>query len=154
MTHYRFRSTWLLPGTEPGRVFGAVTDLGGYPRWWSDVREVRRVDDDTAELVCRARLPFRLVVRMHREHQDERTGRLRVRLTGDLEGVLEGTVRPAEHGTLLEITQDVLARKQLLRRLDAVARPIFRANHALMMRRGRRGLQTHLTGNGNANTRD
>jgi hypothetical protein len=142
---YRFRSSWLLPGTAPERVFGAVTDLAGYPRWWSDVRAVRRVDDDTAELVCRSRLPFRLVVRMHREHQDEHAGLLRVRLTGDLEGTLAGAVRPTGTGTLLEIIQDVHARKPLLRRLDTVARPIFRANHALMMRRGHRGLRSYLT---------
>jgi hypothetical protein len=141
---YRFRSTWLLPGTAPERVFGAVTDLAGYPRWWSDVRTVRRVDDDTAELICRSRLPFRLVVRMHRVHQDERAGLLRVRLSGDLDGVLAGAVRAAGAGTLLEITQDVQARKELLRRLDAVARPLFRANHALMMRRGHRGLSAYL----------
>jgi hypothetical protein len=142
---YRFSSTWLLPGTAPERVFGAVTDLAGYPRWWSDVRTVRRVDDDTAELVCRSRLPFRLVVRMHRDHQDERAGLMRVRLSGDLDGVLAGTVRAAGADTLLRITQDVQARKELLRRLDAVARPIFRANHALMMRRGHCGLLTYLT---------
>jgi hypothetical protein len=142
---YRFSSTWLLPGTAPERVFGAVTDLAGYPRWWSDVRTVRRVDDDTAELVCRSRLPFRLVVRMHRDHQDERAGLMRVRLSGDLDGVLAGTVRAAGADTLLRITQDVQARKELLRRLDAVARPLFRANHALMMRRGHRGLRSYLT---------
>ena len=141
---YRFSSSWLLPGTAPERVFGAVTDLAGYPRWWSDVRTVRRVDDDTAELVCRSRLPFRLVVRMHREHQDERAGLMRVRLSGDLDGVLAGTVRAAGADTLLRITQDVQARKELLRRLDAVARPLFRANHALMMRRGHRGLSAYL----------
>jgi hypothetical protein len=141
---YRFRSSWLLPGTAPERVFGAVTDLAGYPRWWSDVRTVRRVDDDTAELVCRSRLPFRLVVQMHRDQQDERAGLMRVRLSGDLEGVLAGTVHAAGAGTLLEITQDVHARKALLRRLDTVARPLFRVNHALMMRRGHRGLSTYL----------
>lgn len=141
---YRFSSTWLLPGTAPERVFGAVTDLAGYPRWWSDVRTVRRVDDDTAELVCRSRLPFRLVVRMHRDHQDEQAGLMRVRLSGDLDGVLAGAVRAAGAGTLLRITQDVQARKELLRRLDAVARPLFRANHALMMRRGHRGLSAYL----------
>jgi hypothetical protein len=141
---YRFRSTWLLPGAPATRVFNVVTDLGEYPRWWSDVRTVSQVDEETAELVCRSQLPFRLVVRMHRERQDERTGLLRVRLSGDLDGVLAGSVRPAGPGTLLEITQDVLARKPLLRKLDTVARPLFRANHALMMRRGHRGLLDYL----------
>ena len=142
---YRFRSSWLLPGTAPERVFGAVTDLAGYPRWWSDVRAVRRVDDDTAELICRSRLPFRLVVRMHRDHQDERAGLLRVRLSGDLDGVLAERSARRARARSCEITQDVQARKELLRRLDAVARPLFRANHALMMRRGHRGLTSYLT---------
>jgi len=141
---YRFSSSWHLPGAEPGRVFHTVTDLERYPRWWSDVEAVRKVDDDTAELVCRSRLPFRIIVRMHRDHQDERSGLMRVRLSGDLEGVLAGTVHPSGPGSRLDITQDVLARKALLRKLDSVARPLFRANHALMMRRGHRGLLAYL----------
>lgn len=32
---YRFRSSWLLPGTVPERVFDVVTDLAGYPKWWT-----------------------------------------------------------------------------------------------------------------------
>jgi hypothetical protein len=140
---YRFRSTWHLPGAAPERVFHAVTDLERYPRWWADVENVRQLDDDTAELVCRSRLPFRLRIRMHRDIQDERTGLLRVRLSGDLEGILAGEVRSAGSGTRLDIAQDVLARKALLRKL-AVARPLFRVNHALMMRRGHRGLLAYL----------
>lgn len=140
---YRFRSTWSLDA-EPSVVFGAVVDLAGYPKWWSDVRSVRQIDEDTAELVCRSRLPYRLVLRMHRDHQDERAGRMRVRLSGDLEGVLAGRVVGAGRDTSLEITQEVTANKPLLRRLDGVGRPLFRANHALMMRRGQRGLRTYL----------
>lgn len=141
---YRFSSTWLLPGAAPDRVFGAVVDLAGYPRWWSDVERVSRVDDDTAELVCRSRLPFRLVVRMHRDAEDAHAGLMRVRLSGDLEGVLAGSVSTVDQGTQLEINQDVVARKPLLRKLDTVARPLFRANHAMMMRRGHRGLRAYL----------
>ncbi|GAA4553064.1 SRPBCC family protein [Amycolatopsis samaneae] len=141
---YRFRSTWFFPDVPPERVFGAVVDLESYPLWWADVRTVRQVDADTAELVCRSRLPFRLVVRMHRDEQDELTGRVRVLLSGDLEGVLAGAIGSARAGARLEITQDVLARKPLLRKLNAVARPVFRVNHAMMMRRGHRGLLGYL----------
>ncbi|WP_344416103.1 SRPBCC family protein [Amycolatopsis minnesotensis] len=142
---YRFRSVWLL--AAPARaVFDAVVDLEHYPRWWSDVRSVRQVDADTAELVCRASLPYRLVLRMHRDVEDSDAGRLRVGLSGDLEGFLAGSVTRTKNGTHLEITQEVEARKPLLRKLDRVARPVFRANHALMMRRGLRGLRSHLAG--------
>jgi hypothetical protein len=81
---------------------------------------------------------------MHRTEQDEPAGRLRVELTGDLEGSLAGLVVPGTAATRLEITQEVVARKPLLQRLDRLARPVFRANHALMMRRGQRGLRVHL----------
>ncbi|QRP48935.1 SRPBCC family protein [Amycolatopsis sp. FDAARGOS 1241] len=141
---YRFRSTWWLPAAPAPRVFDAVVDLEAYPRWWSDVRSVRRVDDDTAEVVCQSNLPYRIAIAMHREEQDLDSGHLRVGLSGDLEGFLAGALHVVGPGTRLEITQHVRARKPLLRRLDVVARPFFRANHAWMMRRGHRGLITYL----------
>ncbi|MFD8498786.1 SRPBCC family protein [Amycolatopsis sp. NPDC059657] len=144
MRSYRFRSTWLLKAA-PNLVFGAVVDLAGYPDWWPDVRSVRRIDDDTAELVCRATLPFELVLRMRRAVEDERAGRIRVDLSGDLEGFLAGQVTDLGGVTRLEIEQEVVAHKPILRRFDRVAWPVFRANHALMMRRGRRGLVAHLS---------
>lgn len=140
---YRFRNHWLLSAPAEA-VFAALTDLGSYPAWWTDVRDVRRVDEDTAELVCRAALPYRLVFRLTRAEQNERAGRLRVRLAGDLEGYCGCLVTSAVGGTRLDITQQVVPNKGLLRRLDRVARPAFRTNHALMMRRGARGLRTHL----------
>jgi hypothetical protein len=44
----------------------------------------------------------------------------------------------------LEIVQDVVVNKALLRALAPVARPVFRANHAAMMWRGQRGLRSFL----------
>ncbi|GAB3582712.1 SRPBCC family protein [Amycolatopsis endophytica] len=144
---YRFRDTWLL--SAPVRsVYDAVVDLAAYPRWWPDVIEVSRVDEDTAELVCRAALPYALTIRMRRAEEDPRTGRMRVHLTGDLEGSLAATAVPLPGATRLEITQQVIATKPLLRLLSPVARPVFRANHAVMMRRGRRGLAAHLSAAG------
>ncbi|MCU1686337.1 MAG: polyketide cyclase [Amycolatopsis sp.] len=140
---YRFRSTWLL-AAAPETVFGAVVDLEKYPDWWADVRSVQKIDEDTAELVCRSVLPYSLVLRMRRAEQDVRAGRLRVDLSGDLEGVLAGSVCEVDGGTRLEIVQEVVAHKALIQRLDLVARPVFRANHALMMQRGKRGLTAHL----------
>ncbi|HEV2780582.1 MAG TPA: polyketide cyclase [Actinophytocola sp.] len=141
---YRFRHVWSVE-TAAAKVFGALVDLGSYPRWWPDVRSVSRVDDNTAELTCRALLPYALVFRMHRAEQDERNGLLRVHMTGDLEGYVQGVVaahRPSQ--ARLEISQEVVVRKKLLRRLAPVARPLFRANHAAMMRRGHRGLRAYL----------
>ncbi|MDT8915073.1 SRPBCC family protein [Amycolatopsis sp. PS_44_ISF1] len=141
---YRFRSTWWLPSAPADRVFDALVDLESYPRWWPDVRSVRRLDQDTAELVCRSRLPYRIVIAMHRERQDLVAGHVRVGLSGDLEGFLTGDLQPVGAGTRLVITQQVRARKPLLRKLNVVARPFFRANHEWMMRRGHRGLAAYL----------
>jgi len=141
---YRFRSTWWFPAASPGRVFGAIVDLAAYPRWWTDVRSVRQLDADAAQVVCRSRLPYRIVVVMRREEEDLRSGRVRVRLSGDLDGMLAGVLERTGGGTRLEIVQEVSARKPLLRKLDAVARPFFRANHAWMMRRGQSGLAAYL----------
>ncbi|WP_020672000.1 SRPBCC family protein [Amycolatopsis nigrescens] len=142
---YRFRTDWQLRAPVSA-VFAAAVDLANYPAWWPDVRAVRKVDEDTAELLCRSTLPYSLVLRMHRAEQDEPSGRLRVTLSGDLEGVLAGHVSARDGGTRLLITQEVVARKKLLRRLGPVARPLFEVNHTLMMRRGQRQLQAYLNG--------
>jgi len=143
MNDYWFRSVWSVAAAT-GRVFDALVDLTSWPLWWPDVRSVHRLDDDTAELVCRATLPYALTFRLRRAVQDERSGRLRVDMTGDLEGYTEGVVGRHETGARLAIDQRVVVNKPLLRVFAPVARPVFQANHALMMRRGQRGLRTYL----------
>jgi hypothetical protein len=144
LNEYRFRNVWSIEAAAAA-LFDAVVDLANYPRWWPDIRTVSRVDDDTAEFTCRSSLPYALVFRMHRAEQDERNGRLRVHLTGDLEGHLQGILAPHDaRRTRLEISQRVVVNKRLLRWLSPVARPLFRANHAAMMRRGYRGLRAYL----------
>ncbi|HJQ48086.1 MAG TPA: SRPBCC family protein, partial [Amycolatopsis sp.] len=133
LNSYRFRDTWVIPAPMPA-VFRAVVDLASYPQWWPDVRSVTQLDDDTAEIVCQATLPYRLVVRMRRAEENERVGRLAVDLDGDLRGSLVARVTVHLTGTTLDIDQDVVATKPLLRSLAPVARPLFRVNHALMMR--------------------
>lgn len=145
LNEYRFRSVWSLE-VAAARLFGALVDLTNYPAWWPDIRSVHRVDDDTAEFTCRALLPYALVFRLHRAEQDERAGRLRVHITGDLEGYCEGVVEgDTTNRARLEIAQEVVVNKRSLRRLAPVARPLFRANHAVMMWRGHRGLRGYLT---------
>jgi Polyketide cyclase / dehydrase and lipid transport len=145
LNDYRFRNLWSVraPVTH---VFDALVDLASYPTWWPDIRAVKQVDDDTAEVICRSVLPYALTFRLHRAVQDSQQGRMRVDMTGDLEGYVQGVV--AEHeteGAVLAISQRVVVTKPLLRALAPVARPLFQANHALMMRRGQRGFRAYLT---------
>jgi hypothetical protein len=146
LNDYRFRSLWSVRA-DVGRVFDALVDLNSYPAWWPDIRAVSRIDDDTAEVVCRSTLPYDLIFRLHRAVEDAGRGHMRVDMTGDLEGYVQGLV--AEHGAegaLLAISQRVVVTKPLLRAFAPVARPLFRANHALMMWRGQRGFRAYLTG--------
>lgn len=141
---YRYTSTWKL-GADLRRVYDAVVDVEHYPRWWPDVRLVSKVDDNTADVVCRSSLPFDVAVRMERVVDDLDAGLVQVRLSGDLDGSLRATVSRREGATRLGIVQDVLACKPLLRRFALVGRPAFRLNHAAMMRRGRVGLAAYLS---------
>ncbi|ONI71342.1 polyketide cyclase [Actinosynnema sp. ALI-1.44] len=143
VNRYRFRSLWTVRA-EADDVFDVVTDPGTYPLWWPDIHGVGRIDDDTAEVVCRSVLPYALTFRMHRAEQDVSRGRMLIGMTGDLEGFCRSTVVAARRTVTLEITQDVIVNKTLLRALAPVARPVFRANHAAMMWRGQRGLRRFL----------
>lgn len=141
--HYRFTSVWLL-GAPSTAVFDAVVDLASYPAWWPDIRSVLQLDEDTADVVCRASLPYAIRFRMRRAMQDSRAGRVRVELSGDIEGSLHGRLTARQAGTRLVIAQHVVVHKRLLRTFAPVARPLFRANHAAMMRRGQRGLASYI----------
>jgi hypothetical protein len=144
LNEFQFRNVWSLD-IAAANVFDVLVDLARYPAWWPDVRSVSQVDDDTAVVACRALLPYSLVFHMRRAEQDERSGRLRVDLTGDLEGHCQGVVvTERAHRTRLEISQHLVVNKSLLCRLAPVARPLFRANHAAMMWRGQRGLRRYL----------
>lgn len=141
---YRFRSVWSIAASPPA-VFHALVDLAGYPTWWPDVRSVSEVDEDTAEMVCQAVLPYRLTLRMRRAEQDEPNGRLRVDLTGDLVGYIGCVVDTERDRTRLKIAQEVVVTRRLLRMMGPVVRPLLVANHGAMMWRGQRGLRKHLT---------
>ncbi|MEU1806454.1 SRPBCC family protein [Streptomyces sp. NPDC019937] len=141
--HYRFHSRWDLDA-PPAAVFAALADGDGYPRWWRQVREVRRVDDRTGTARFRSLVPYDLRLTITEAHRDPDRGTLRVLFSGDLEGWARWTVTARGAGTRALFEQDVVARKPLLRRFAVLGRPLFRANHALMMRAGRRGLRSHL----------
>ncbi len=153
-THYRFRSLWSLDAPPDG-VHDVLADPEGYPRWWPQVREVTRLDALSGVLRIRSVLPYDLVLTAREVRRDRAAGILETSMTGDVDGWARWTVVPDGRGTLARYDQEVRVTKPLLRRLAVPGRPAFRANHALMMRAGRRGLAAHLratgSGNGTAN---
>ncbi|GAA0228632.1 SRPBCC family protein [Saccharothrix mutabilis subsp. mutabilis] len=143
---YRFRSVWTVD-SPPARTFDVLADLGGYPRWWPEVRAARRVGERAAELRCRSVLPYDLVFEAHHNAREPESGLLRADLVGDLEGTASWRVLPeGRSGSRLVYTQEVEVTKPLVRRLALVARPLLKANHAVMMRNGHRGLRGYLAG--------
>ncbi|MFE7932117.1 SRPBCC family protein [Streptomyces sp. NPDC057456] len=142
-TRYRFRSLWALPA-PPARVYDALERVEDYPRWWRQVREVNRVDSATGVLRIRSLLPYDITVTAREVRRDAAAGVLEVVMTGDLDGWARWTVTAEGPGTLARYDQVVQVDKPLLRRLAVPGRPVFRLNHRLMMRAGRRGLAAYL----------
>jgi len=145
LNHYRFVNVWHLK-YRPEEVYRVLEDIGGYPRWWPEVRRVDRIDDSTVRIVARSVLPYSLTFQATDSRQDERAGILEIAMRGDLDGFSRWTIEPERAGTLATFEEEVIARKESLRRLALLARPFFRWNHALMMRHGRRGLAVYLAG--------
>lgn len=146
-----FRSVWRLDAS-PGKVYAALERAGEYPVWWPQVREVRALEESSGSARIRSVLPFDLWITGRATRHDPAAGVLELEISGDVEGwarwTVEGDVEreeaPHSGGTVAVYEQDVKVRKPLLRRLAVPARPLFRANHALMMRAGRRGLERWL----------
>ncbi|MGH2772749.1 MAG: SRPBCC family protein [Actinomycetota bacterium] len=143
LNRYRFHSDWTVVSSfEP--LFEVLSDIGSYPLWWKEVRRVDLIDDLSCHVTIRAELPYSLRFVMTQEVVDEERGYLRAMLTGDLDGWSAWTVKQEDGRYRLLFDEEVTVRRPLLRVLAPIGRPVFRANHALMMRNARRGLQAHL----------
>ncbi|MFF3380258.1 SRPBCC family protein [Streptomyces sp. NPDC002680] len=142
-SHYRFHTRWTL--TAPlATVYDALAQAEDYPRWWPQVREVDRIDDTSGIIRIRSLLPYDLTFTAREVRRDPAAGILEIAMTGDLDGWARWTLTTAGSGTLARYDQEVDVTKPLMRLLAVPGRPLFRANHALMMRAGRRGLAAHL----------
>ncbi len=110
--HYRFVNVWRLK-FRPEEVYRALEDIGGYPRWWPDVRRVDRIDDSTVRIVARSVLPYSLTFQATDSRQDEQAGVLEIAMRGDLEGFSRWTIEPERAETLATFEEEVIARKEV-----------------------------------------
>lgn len=148
--HYRFRGVWRL-AAPASAVYAALEDVRSYPLWWPEIREARETDEESGELVVRALLPYRLVIGLESTRRDPAAGVLEAAMRGDLDGWSRFTVAadgPGGARSRVLFEEDARPGKSLLRRLALPLHPLFRANHAVMMYRGRQGLAAYLTGGG------
>ncbi|MFD0024089.1 SRPBCC family protein [Streptomyces sp. NPDC058382] len=141
--HYRFVSIWDLTA-PPAAVYELLRKVEQYPQWWPQVREFTPVDDTSGTSRIRSLLPYDLVTTVRETRRDPLAGVLEVTLAGHLEGWARWTLTPHGAGTRATYEQEVEVRRRLMRLLAVPGRPVFRANHALMMRAGRRGLAALL----------
>ncbi|MCL8012589.1 SRPBCC family protein [Streptomyces sp. AS02] len=144
-SHYRFRSLWALPAPAAA-VYDLLEQAEDYPRWWPQVREVTKLSDTTGVITIRSVLPYDMVFTAREVLRDREGGVLEIAMSGDIEGWARWTVTPRGGGSLARYDQVVDVNKPLLRRFAVPGRPVFRANHWLMMRAGRRGLMAYLAG--------
>jgi hypothetical protein len=142
---YKFRSTWHV-SAAPDDVYVVLERLADYPLWWPQVRSVTPASDSSYELVCRSSLPYALRFTTSQSVRDSVDRVLEASMAGDLEGFSRWTIRADGSGTTAVFDEEVVATKRLLRMLEPVARPAFKANHSRMMRDGERGLRTYLAG--------
>jgi uncharacterized protein YndB with AHSA1/START domain len=143
--HYVFRSEWRIDA-PPADVYAVLHELPDYPAWWPEVRTTEEVGEQAYRLTCRSTLPYDLVFVTTQARQDPEAGVLEANLAGDLDGFSRWTITASGTGSLAVFEEEVDATKPLLRRLAAVARPAFKANHSLMMRHGQAGLRTYVAG--------
>lgn len=143
MPTFRFHHVWRLPAPRE-RVYAALADVERYAQWWPQVRTVERIDAESGRTTIRSVLPYTLALVLRREVEDEAGGRLRVVVTGDLEGWCQWTLHEDGRGTRAVFDQQAVVTPALLARTARVTSPLLRANHAWMMHSGRAGLARHL----------
>ncbi|MEU2389950.1 SRPBCC family protein [Streptomyces sp. NPDC007369] len=150
-SRYRFRSQWDLDA-PPERVYSVLEQADDYWRWWPQVRGTERIDAHSSALRIRSVLPYEIRITAAELLRDPAHRVLEAALHGDVEGWARWTVRPrpGAGGTRVLYEQEVEVRRPLLRRLALPARPLFRLNHTLMMRAGRRALAARLAAGADA----
>jgi hypothetical protein len=142
---YLFRNTWSLD-CPPAEAYEMLREVTEYTRWWPEVKEAHALGDGRYSLRARALLPYSLRFVGERRVDDPDGHLLELAMTGDLEGFSRFRIEPSGSGSRIHFEEQVVANKELLRRLALVARPVFCANHWLMMRRGQAGLRTYAAG--------
>jgi len=145
LNFYRFRSEWRLRAPRDA-VLEALEDTARYSAWWPEIREVVARGPAAQQMTARSLLPYDLVFVTTQSRRDPEEGILEASMTGDLAGFSRWTINGGSDASVAVFEEEVTAMKPLLRRLALVARPAFVANHRLMMRHGRAGLQTYLAG--------
>jgi hypothetical protein len=149
---YRFDERWTIPGFSPREVYDVLADAKLLPDWWAGVYIQATPEDAEASphVGARARvrargfLPYCILMTL--ESTVLEPGKIvEVRTSGDLEGTWRATLSAdGVGGTYVDIMQEVVAQKPLIRLLSPLLKPLFAWNHYWTSPRGQAGLRAYL----------
>ena len=137
---YAFAAEWDVPA-KPDEVAAVLVDLERYPEWWPQVRAVAKINDDSARVLCRSKLPYTLDLVLDAVSRTPPI--VEVELSGDLHGFARFVLTPTEQGTHLEFEQEVRT-QGVVALASYLLRPVLAWNHRQMMLGCERGLQERL----------
>jgi hypothetical protein len=123
-------------------VAAVLADIEAYPRWWPQIRSVRRVTRERAAVEIRSLLPYTLRFDLVGEPATSGQREFLAEMRGDLLGWSRWKIEQ-QGGDIVRIRfhERAVVEKLGLALLEPVARPAFEFNHGVMMRAGERGLR-------------
>jgi hypothetical protein len=148
-THFDLVSHWRV-AAPVDRVWAALADPESWPQWWPYVLDVQTLSTGAADglgslrrIRWATRLPYQLLIEVE-AIEVLRPERLRARSQGQLRG--EGLWLLRSDGPHTDITYvwRVELTRRWMRALAPLLAPVFRWNHAAVMRAGEAGLNRRL----------
>jgi len=153
MASYSFVTTWRHHAPID-QVYDAISDSLSWPEWWSTVTNVEEIAagesgtgvGNVRRYTFKGSLPYTLSFDLAvTEMTKPRT--LAGRAAGELEGTGVWTLTEEPDGvTVARYDWNVRTTRWWMNLLAPLARPIFKANHDIVMRAGAAGLCTRLGG--------
>jgi mannose-6-phosphate isomerase-like protein (cupin superfamily) len=149
-SEYHFLDKWFIPHPID-IVFEALLHGEEYPRWWGEAwKRVTPIGEGAAatvgaktEVIAGGFLPYTITLELEIARV-ERPYTIAVMSRGDLEGTGTWRLHEFEGGTAVSYDWRVRAGKPLIRRFSPIFKPLFRANHNWVMRRGEVALRRWL----------
>lgn len=149
---YRFIEHWIIPDFSPREVYNVISDARLLPEWWKGVYLAAEPLDGQwvaprvggrIRAVARGFLPYKLHFVL--ESTVLEPGRVvEVRIQGDLDGTWRATLSVHDHGTRVDIEEQVVAKKPVIRVFSPLLKPLFAWNHFWTTPRGERGLRAYM----------
>ncbi len=149
---YRFDERWTIPGFSPQQVYDVLADAKLLPEWWTGVYLEATPEDAgasprvgaRARVTARGFLPYRIRMTLEATVLDPAKV-VGVRTFGDLEGTWRATLSAdGAGGTYVNIIEEVVAQKPVIRLLSPFLKPLFAWNHYWTSPRGQSGLRAYL----------